>query len=80
MCVFVVCLFVLTTFRCFSADTHLIVACDGLWDVVNDQEVCDLLLNKEEGDTHAQALANRLLTKALKQGTTDNISIQVILL
>lgn len=59
-------------------DTHLVVACDGLWDVVSDQEVCDALLAPGEDKT-AQALANRLLLKALKAGSTDNISIVVVL-
>ena len=54
-------------------------ACDGLWDVANDQEVCNALLEPVEGDAPtAQALANKLLIKALKQGTTDNVSIVVI--
>lgn len=59
-------------------DTHFVVACDGLWDVVTDQDVCDVLL--EDKNSNAQALANKLLAKALKQGTTDNLSIQVIFL
>lgn len=62
-------------------DTHLVVACDGLWDVVSDQEVCDTMLAPAgDGPATAQALANRLLVKAIKQGTTDNISIIVCLL
>ncbi len=64
-------------------DTHLVVACDGLWDVVADQEVCDAILAPgapDEGPATAQTLANRLLVKAIKQGTTDNISIIVITL
>lgn len=60
-------------------DQFLVVACDGLWDVANDQEVCNALLEPVEGDAPtAQALANGLLIKALKQGTTDNVSIVVI--
>ncbi len=60
-----------------DTDSYLVVACDGLWDVVSDQEVCDTLMEKQ--DT-AQALANKLLIKALKAGSTDNISIVVICL
>jgi serine/threonine protein phosphatase PrpC len=60
-------------------DALLIVACDGLWDVVGDQEVCEFVLQPgDDGPMTAQALANRLLVKAIKQGTTDNISIMVI--
>jgi protein phosphatase PTC1 len=62
-----------------ATDTHLVVACDGLWDVVSDQDVCDALLAPGE-DATAQGLANRLLIKALKAGSTDNISVVVILL
>ncbi len=60
-------------------DTHLVVACDGLWDVVSDQDVCETLLAPGE-DASAQGLANRLLIKALKAGSTDNISVIIVML
>jgi len=61
-------------------DTWLIVACDGLWDVCEDQEVCEVLTSSQAEDNPptASVLANRLMIKAIKAGTTDNISIQVI--
>ena len=66
-----------------AGDTYVVVACDGLWDVASDQEVCDVLTAPpEEGAAPptAQTLANKLLLKALKQGTTDNVSILVLAL
>merc|ERR1711991_209566 len=66
-----------------AGDTYVVVACDGLWDVASDQEVCDVLTAPpEEGAAPptAQTLANKLLLKALKQGTTDNESILVLAL
>jgi protein phosphatase PTC1 len=57
-------------------DTHIIVACDGLWDVVEDQQAVDLLL--EFKDASANELSKRLLVKALQDGSTDNLSIVVI--
>ena len=59
-------------------DKFLIVACDGLWDVASDQEACDVLLDPANESATAQQLANKLLIKALKQGSTDNVSILVI--
>ncbi|GAM25400.1 hypothetical protein SAMD00019534_085750 [Acytostelium subglobosum LB1] len=59
-----------------STYTHLILACDGLWDVISDQEAIDLIIN----ETDAQKMSDRLLTQALKKGSTDNISILVIIL
>ncbi|GAM28249.1 hypothetical protein SAMD00019534_114250, partial [Acytostelium subglobosum LB1] len=56
--------------------THLILACDGLWDVINDQEAIDLIIN----ETEAQKMSDKLLYQALRKGSTDNISILVIIL
>jgi len=57
-----------------STDSHLILACDGLWDVATDQEACDLVLTEKD----AQKASDKLLLHALKMGSTDNISIMVI--
>jgi len=57
-------------------DTHLIVACDGLWDVVEDQPACDFLAQYPSAS--ADELSKRLLVKALQDGSTDNLSICVV--
>jgi len=57
-------------------DTILILACDGLWDVTSDQEAVDLT----KGETNAQVMSEKLLAHALKRGSTDNISVMVIVL
>ena len=56
-----------------SGDTHLIVACDGLWDVVPDQKAVDILLKTDT----AQSASDKLLKTALKN-STDNVSIVVV--
>jgi len=57
-------------------DTHLILACDGLWDVTSDQDAIDLIM--PENDT--QKMSDKLLLHALKNGSTDNISVMVVVL
>jgi len=57
-------------------DTHLILACDGLWDVVSDQESMDLITS----ESNPKKMSEKLLSHALKKGSTDNISIMVIVL
>lgn len=59
-----------------DGDTHLVVACDGLWDVASDQEVIDLIINEPD----AQKAADKLLIHALKNGSTDNVSVMTIYL
>ena len=58
-------------------DTGLIIACDGLWDVVNDQAAVDML-KEETGD--AATAAKKLLIAGLKGGSTDNLSVIVVYL
>jgi len=60
-----------------SADTHLVVACDGLWDVASDQDVVNFI---KSNDGDAQRLSEDLLYYALDQGTKDNVTIMVVTL
>ncbi|CAD6918117.1 unnamed protein product [Tilletia controversa] len=55
-------------------DTFLIVACDGLWDVAEDQEAVDLIKDV----TDPQEAAEVLLKHALNNFSTDNVSIMVV--
>jgi len=66
----------LTEVKLEPTDTHVIIACDGLWDVASDQEAVDLVIQ----ETDAQKMSEKLLVHALKNGSTDNISVMVVIL
>lgn len=55
-------------------DEFLILACDGLWDVTNDQSAVDLVREIDD----AQKASARLLHHALTHHTTDNVTVLVI--
>lgn len=57
-------------------DSHLILACDGVWDVISDQDALELI----QTETDPQRMSEKLLVQALRNGSTDNISVIVILL
>eukprot|EP00551_Chaetoceros_affinis_P008251 CAMPEP_0203666888 /NCGR_PEP_ID=MMETSP0090-20130426/3828_1 /ASSEMBLY_ACC=CAM_ASM_001088 /TAXON_ID=426623 /ORGANISM="Chaetoceros affinis, Strain CCMP159" /LENGTH=129 /DNA_ID=CAMNT_0050530883 /DNA_START=141 /DNA_END=533 /DNA_ORIENTATION=+ len=72
-------------------DEFVILASDGLWDVMSSQEVVDYCHNilgdtmkSDIGGTTPnidlvkKAMAQRLVTEALKRGSMDNISVVVI--
>lgn len=56
-----------------KGDSHMIVACDGLWDVISDQKAVDVLLKTDT----AQAASSKLLKMALET-SGDNVSVMVI--
>lgn len=51
-------------------DTHLIIGCDGVWDVLDDTEACNIGASQQ---TMLKA-ANQIVQTALQKGSTDNIS------
>jgi len=55
-------------------DTHLILACDGLWDVASDQDAVSLI----SGLPDCQRMSDDLLYYSLEQGTRDNVTVMVI--
>ncbi|CAO3588038.1 unnamed protein product [Absidia cylindrospora] len=55
-------------------DDFIILACDGLWDVCEDQAAVDLVKNIED----PQLASRKLLDHALANFSTDNLSVMVI--
>mmetsp|Transcript_6266 Transcript_6266/g.14232 ORF Transcript_6266/g.14232 Transcript_6266/m.14232 type:complete len:281 (+) Transcript_6266:96-938(+) len=73
-------------------DSFIILACDGIWDVMNDQQAVQLVIEsmkeltplarqlEAEGRSMAEILARMLVEEALARGSNDNISCLVIFL
>jgi hypothetical protein len=62
-------------------DGLLILACDGVWDVVENTDATGFLLEvvlPSERDATARQLADALVDVALTNGSTDNISAIVV--
>ena len=60
----------------YTKNEFLIVACDGLWDVLTDQEACDIVRSyvHENGSESREKVSSVLIQEALKRGSTDNIT------
>lgn len=61
-------------------DTFFIAACDGLWDVFDNQEAVDFVLNLLSNQTPPEKCAQLLVEKALELGSQDNISVIITFL
>ncbi|SCW00680.1 LAFE_0C09582g1_1 [Lachancea fermentati] len=64
-----------TSVEITTTDQFLIIACDGLWDVIDDQEACEMIRDM----TDANEAAKKLVRYALENGTTDNVTAMVIM-
>jgi len=56
----------------------LVLACDGLWDVLSDQQVVDIV--SQNRGCAPQEVAEILRRIAFTRGSDDNISVLVIFL
>lgn len=59
-------------------DSFLILACDGLWDVITDDSAVKIVTSNFAQGLDAQAVSKELVQTALKRGSTDNISVMII--
>ena len=57
--------------------SFLIVGCDGLWDVMQDQDAVDFVVERL---AEKELVAKFLVEEALKRGSTDNITVSVAFL
>ena len=63
-----------------SKDQALVIACDGLFDVCSDQEVMDLVAAGIARGHSAGKTAEALCRVAIEKGTTDNVTVMVVVL
>eukprot|EP00658_Telonema_sp_P-2_P065420 TRINITY_DN54661_c0_g1_i1.p1 TRINITY_DN54661_c0_g1~~TRINITY_DN54661_c0_g1_i1.p1 ORF type:complete len:335 (+),score=54.48 TRINITY_DN54661_c0_g1_i1:218-1222(+) len=74
----------LTAVRVKEDDWFLILACDGVWDVLSDQCACDTVREALGGSLpfghkdRVEEAAKALVQHALAQGSTDNVSVVVV--
>jgi len=66
--------FVMTTLD--PTDDFLILACDGVWDIIEDQAAVDMIRSDEHIECTAKA--KHLLISAKKGGSTDNLTVMVL--
>lgn len=66
-------------------DKFVVMACDGLWDVMTNEEVVNFILLQCYDNTTKNRIkkqnvniAKRLAEYAIKKGSTDNVSVTVI--
>ena len=57
-------------------DTFIIIACDGVWDVLSEQDAVDLIASELDPLTAAKLIRDR----AFELESTDNISVIVAFL
>ena len=63
-------------------DAFVVIACDGLWDVISSQECVELVKEKicEQEDCSGESLAESLVQFAIDRGSLDNISLIIVFL
>jgi len=59
-------------------EEFLIVACDGLWDEMTDEEAVKLVREKYYNNKAEEKAADALVKCALERGTRDNVTVMVV--
>jgi len=63
-----------TATEILPSDSLLILACDGVWDILSEQDAINLIIK----DTDPLIMAKKILVNAIKGGSTDNITVMVV--
>lgn len=71
-----------------ETDKFIIVGCDGVWDVFNNQDAVCFVLNEMKNNYKYNMttngtknnIAKKLALEAIKKGSTDNISVMILFL
>ena len=58
-----------------ASDWGVVLACDGVWDVLSEQHVADIMLAHH---SDAKKAANEIAKAALAAGSTDNVSVVAV--
>jgi len=67
--------------RNHDKDEFIVIACDGIWDVVSNEECVELVQQIfNEGETQLSKVSEEMLDICLRKGSRDNMSLAVVTL
>jgi protein phosphatase 1B len=59
-------------------DEFLILACDGIWDVMSNEELCDFIRNRMQITDNLETICSSVVDTCLSKGSRDNMSIVIV--
>jgi len=59
-------------------DEFLVLACDGVWDVMSNQDICDFISARLKLTDNLETVCNEVIDTCLYKGSRDNMSIIII--
>jgi serine/threonine protein phosphatase PrpC len=65
----------MTQFARSDEDDFVVLASDGLYDVMTNQAVCDFVLTALEDGVPLDAISERLTSEAVARGSMDNVTV-----
>ncbi|XP_043930404.1 protein phosphatase 1A isoform X2 [Protopterus annectens] len=59
-------------------DQFIVLACDGIWDVMGNEELCDFIQSRLEITDDLEKVCNEVVDTCLYKGSRDNMSVILI--
>lgn len=63
-----------------SEDEFLVLACDGVWDVMTNEDLCAFVRSRLLISDDLEAISNQIIDTCLFKGSRDNMSLVLIML
>ncbi|KAM6961140.1 protein phosphatase 1A isoform 2-T3 [Aplochiton taeniatus] len=63
-----------------SEDEFIVLACDGIWDVMANEELCEFVRSRLEVTDDLERVCNEIVDTCLYKGSRDNMSVVLICL
>jgi len=64
--------------RSLDTDEFVVLACDGIWDVMSNEELCDFVRDRMQLTDNLEHICNQVVDTCLYKGSRDNMSIVII--
>ncbi|KAI7689956.1 Protein phosphatase 1B [Sarcoptes scabiei] len=61
-----------------NLDEFMIIACDGIWDVMSNEELCDFVRHQLRIQSDLEEICSLIIDTCLYKGSTDNMSIVLV--
>lgn len=61
-----------------NADEFLVLACDGVWDVMSNYDLCQYIHSRLQVTDDLEAIASQVIDTCLYKGSRDNMSIVLV--